>query len=330
MNGVEETIRWTNTWLAEVDEIDRRRNWAEALGGPEAVDKQHKQGRLTIRERVMHLLDEKSFRRSAHWQARAATSTVRYIMLCQPHTYVDSVASTAVRSRSAERISLSVVAPVGAVIVAKAAKVVFVEDMAFPIPDTVDQFDRRRGRHSDRRCHSRTYGVAGSARFRALRAIVGRRAGHQRCARYGCRRPGGASHSVSLVDYGQRIESDICRGAARGRAVVGSKVSKEELGGSHMAVDMAGTVDNVAANEEECFELIRRFLSYLPQNVYELPPTMPCEDPIDRKEERLLSIVPRDGDGPTTCSLSRWSSTKAPCSRSSRPSAKRSSPALHA
>jgi acetyl-CoA carboxylase carboxyltransferase component len=44
--------------------------------------------------------------------------------------------------------------------------------------------------------------------------------------------------------------------------------------------------------------MVRRFLSYLPQSVYELPPIVPCEDPVDRKEEGLLSIVPRDRKRP--------------------------------
>ena len=40
--------------------------------------------------------------------------------------------------------------------------------------------------------------------------------------------------------------------------------------------------------------MIRRFLSYMPQNVWELPPVLPCDDPVDRCEDALLSIVPRD------------------------------------
>jgi methylmalonyl-CoA decarboxylase subunit alpha len=50
----------------------------------------------------------------------------------------------------------------------------------------------------------------------------------------------------------------------------------------------------VAATEEECFRMIRRFLSYLPTNVWELPPVAPTGDPVDRCEEELIRIVPRD------------------------------------
>jgi acetyl-CoA carboxylase carboxyltransferase component len=73
----------------------------------------------------------------------------------------------------------------------------------------------------------------------------------------------------------------------------GDKLTKEELGGTGIAVDTAGTIDNVAANEEDCFAQIRRFLSYMPQHVWELPPRVSCNDPVDRCEDALANIVPR-------------------------------------
>ena len=53
---------------------------------------------------------------------------------------------------------------------------------------------------------------------------------------------------------------------------------------------MAGTVDNAVDTERECLYMIRRFLSYMPQNVWELPPSEASDDPVDRCEEELLSI----------------------------------------
>jgi len=71
-------------------------------------------------------------------------------------------------------------------------------------------------------------------------------------------------------------------------------IDKEQLGGAAIAVDHAGTVDQAAESEADCFALIRRFLSYLPQNVWEAPPRRLTDDPADRREEELLSLVPRD------------------------------------
>ncbi|QHE84260.1 acyl-CoA carboxylase subunit beta [Hydrogenophaga sp. BPS33] len=71
-------------------------------------------------------------------------------------------------------------------------------------------------------------------------------------------------------------------------------ISKEDLGGAKVAVDKAGTIDNAVDSEEECLATIRRFLSYMPQNVWELPPRVETDDPKNRREEALLSIVPRN------------------------------------
>ena len=53
-------------------------------------------------------------------------------------------------------------------------------------------------------------------------------------------------------------------------------------------------MDNEAADEDDALDQLRRFLSYLPQNVWELPPIASSSDPADRREEELLSIVPRE------------------------------------
>ena len=53
-----------------------------------------------------------------------------------------------------------------------------------------------------------------------------------------------------------------------------------------------------AEDEPDAMRQIRTFLSYLPSNVYELPPVRDCDDPTDRREEELLSIIPRDRNRP--------------------------------
>jgi acetyl-CoA carboxylase carboxyltransferase component len=74
---------------------------------------------------------------------------------------------------------------------------------------------------------------------------------------------------------------------------VNEHVSKEELGGWEIHGQISGLVDNVAASEPEAFTQIRSFLSYLPSSVYEMPPCYRADDPADRREEELLSIIPR-------------------------------------
>ena len=102
----------------------------------------------------------------------------------------------------------------------------------------------------------------------------------------------------AILSHWSVMVKDTAQIFAAGPPVVerslGEKITKEELGGSQLAVDIAGTVDNTATSEDECFAMIKRFLSYLPQNVWELPPFVATEDPTDRREEALLSIVPEE------------------------------------
>ena len=76
-------------------------------------------------------------------------------------------------------------------------------------------------------------------------------------------------------------------------ARLGQKLEKTELGGFEIQT-RAGAVDHAVDTEEEAFACARRFLSYLPPSVYELPPTMACEDDPERADELLMTIVPRN------------------------------------
>ena len=73
----------------------------------------------------------------------------------------------------------------------------------------------------------------------------------------------------------------------------GKEFTKEELGGSEIH-KINGVVDNVAEDEKDAFEQIKKFLSYMPQNIYEIPKRIDCTDPIDRGEKELESIIPKD------------------------------------
>ncbi|TAL57069.1 carboxyl transferase domain-containing protein [Pandoraea sp.] len=284
----------SDTWQAEVDEIELRRNWARELGGAEAVAKHHAQGRLTIRERIGHLLDTHSFREVGMLAGNGSyvDGQVRHV---SPAPYVCGLG----------RVDNRTVAVGGEDFTVrggtswggdrrKGGQGGFVEDLAFQyrIP-LINLIDGAGGTvtSAKRRGHTVFPGVHGFERsvqllgtVPVISAVMGTAAGG----------PAGRA----ILSHWSIMIKDSSQIFAAGPPVVerslGQKVTKEELGGAHMAVDVAGTVDNVAQSEEECFEMIRRFLSYLPQNVYELPPVIPCDDPVERAEERLLSIVPRD------------------------------------
>ena len=76
-------------------------------------------------------------------------------------------------------------------------------------------------------------------------------------------------------------------------AAMGEAPDKETLGGARLQA-RAGAVDNIAEDEDDALAQLRRFLSYLPGSVWEAPPLVAGQDPPDRREEELVSIVPRD------------------------------------
>src|SRR5262249_5206999 len=73
---------------------------------------------------------------------------------------------------------------------------------------------------------------------------------------------------------------------------LGQDLTKQELGGADIQT-RAGGVDDAVDTEEEAFVRARRFLSYLPSSVFELPPTLPCNDDPHRSEESRMKAVPR-------------------------------------
>ena len=76
-------------------------------------------------------------------------------------------------------------------------------------------------------------------------------------------------------------------------ARTGQDLTKNELGGYQIQLK-AGAVDHAVDTEEEAFECARKFLSYLPNSVYELPPRGEQNDDPKRRVDHLLDSVPRD------------------------------------
>jgi acetyl-CoA carboxylase carboxyltransferase component len=74
---------------------------------------------------------------------------------------------------------------------------------------------------------------------------------------------------------------------------LGVKMTKQELGNFSIQAEAAGVVHNVAEDEADAFGQIRRFLSYLPANVWQLPPWKEPDDDPNRRDEELLSFIPR-------------------------------------
>jgi acetyl-CoA carboxylase carboxyltransferase component len=82
------------------------------------------------------------------------------------------------------------------------------------------------------------------------------------------------------------------------RAAVGEEVTQEELGGSRVHCRKSGVGDLEVADDPECIEAIKRYLSFFPQHCEEAPPVRAVSDPIDRADEELLDVLPESNRKP--------------------------------
>lgn len=76
------------------------------------------------------------------------------------------------------------------------------------------------------------------------------------------------------------------------KIAIGEDITPWELGSLNLRYRKTGEVDAIAENDEECLFLVREFLSYMPSNNQEEPPTMPTDDPVTRKIDDIAKIVP--------------------------------------
>ncbi|MCC7273498.1 MAG: propionyl-CoA carboxylase [Alphaproteobacteria bacterium] len=282
------------SWEPEANEIAARRRFSEALGGEESVARHHGAGRLTVRERIAALTDAGSFREVGRLTG-AATYVDGVLRSVVPAPYVMGLAQIDGRpvAIGGEDFTVRGGTSWGSDR-RKGGQGGFVEDLAheYRIP-LVNLIDGSGGSVSSarRRGHTVFPGIHGFEQSAALLGEV-----PVVCAVTGTAAGGPAGRAI--LSHWSVMVKDTSQVFAAGPPVVqrslGQTIAKEDLGGSAVAVDAAGTIDNVAASEADCFQMIRRFLSYMPQNVWELPPSAPCEDPVDRCADELLSIVPRD------------------------------------
>jgi len=85
------------------------------------------------------------------------------------------------------------------------------------------------------------------------------------------------------------------------KAVTGEDITMEELGGAKVHCRKSGVGDLEVADDRECIEAVKTYLSYFPSNCEQKPPIRETSDPDDRMSEKLLDIVPESSRQPTTC-----------------------------
>jgi len=106
---------------------------------------------------------------------------------------------------------------------------------------------------------------------------------------------GGAVYSPALTDFTLMTEGTsymFLTGPKVVKAVLGEDVTQEELGGASIHSTKSGVTHLTAPTEEEGLAMIRKLLSFMPQNNLEEPPFVACDDHIDRRDDILNEIIP--------------------------------------
>jgi acetyl-CoA carboxylase carboxyltransferase component len=108
----------------------------------------------------------------------------------------------------------------------------------------------------------------------------------------------GTAYIPGLADFVPMVKgrgSMALAGPHLVRAAIGEDVTQEELGGSRVHCRKSGVGDIEVASDEECIDVIKQYLSYMPQSCEDSAPIRAAgegSDPIDRREEDLLDVLP--------------------------------------
>jgi acetyl-CoA carboxylase carboxyltransferase component len=280
-------------WQPEVDEIARRRELAERMGGPEKVARQHTAGRLTVRERIEALVDPGSFDEVGVLAGAARYSESGELEGFTPANFVAGTARIDGRRVALGGDDFTVRG--GAADAGIMEKQVYAERLANELGMPLVRLIEGTGGGGSVKMleqHGFTYVPANPgwdlvvdnlSAVPVVAACLGPVAG------LGAARAV-MSHLNILVEGAGQL---FVAGPPLVKHATGEDLTKEELGGSAVH-RRSGAVDRLAASEADAFQLIRDFLGYLPSTVDSLPPVIESSDDPARREESLISLVPRN------------------------------------
>jgi len=258
-------------------------------GGKEQIEKQHAQGKYTARERLEKLLDPGSF----HETGMMAETICTDFGLDKKRFLGDALVSGygKINGRRVSLFASDATVMGGSGQSSHIRKIVEAIDNAgkFGIP-LIQLYDSSGGRvqeghgqiafsGSNFQSHTEVSGVVPQ-----ISAILGRCAGF-------------AVYASALTDFVIMVDpigEMYITGPRIIKEVTGEEISLADLGGAKVHAQITGCADFRVKSEEECFELIKRLLSYIPSNCQEQPPVVDSRDDPERMDEELEKIVPPD------------------------------------
>ncbi len=270
-----------------------KREEARLGGGEKRLDQQHKKGKLTARERIEYLLDEGSFEEYDMFVSHTSSG----FGLENQHYLTDGVVTGhgTIDGRVVYVFSQDFTVFGGSLSEAVAKKICKIMDQAMKVGAPVIGINDSGGA----RIQEGVKSLAGYADI-FQRNIMASGVIPQISAVFGpC--AGGAVYSPALTDF-VLMSNDTSYMFVTGpkvvKTVTGEDIATEDLGGPEVHAKKSGVAHMIADSEEEGLLLIRKLISYLPQNNLEDPPVLECKDPVQRMEDALNYIIPEDPHQP--------------------------------
>jgi len=273
--------------LAKVQELIALREQARQGGGQIAVGKQHERGKYTARERISMLLDEGSFEEMDMFVKHRCTNFGQEKKIFLGDGVVTG--SGTIDGRLVYVFAQDFTIFGGSLSEAMSQKICKIMDMAMKMGAPCIGINDSGGARIQE-------GINSLAGFSEIfqRNILASGVIPQISGIFGpC--AGGAVYSPALTDFTLMTEGTsymFLTGPKVVKSVTGEDVDSEQLGGASIHSTKSGVTHFTSKTEEEGLAMIRKLLSYIPQNNLEEAPYEDCTDPIDRLDDVLNEIIP--------------------------------------
>ncbi len=277
----------------KIQELLDKRAEARLGGGQKRIDSQHAKGKMTARERLATLLDEGSFEETDMFVTHRTTD----FGLDKQQYLGDGVVTGhgTIDGRVVYVYAQDFTVFGGALSETMSLKICKVMDQAMKVGAPVIGINDSGGA----RIQEGSRSLAGFAEI-FQRNINASGVIPQISVIYGpC--AGGAVYSPALTDFIIMSETNsymFLTGPKVVKTVIGEDVTTDDLGGARVHTQKSGVAQFSVENEEEGLNLVRRLISFLPQNNMEDAPVIECNDPVDRMEDALNQIIPDNPNKP--------------------------------
>jgi len=274
-------------------ELKKRDQLAEEGGGKERRERQHKDGKMSARERVEFLLDEGTFEETDKLVTHHCTDFGMEEQKVFGDGFVTGYGR--IEGRLVFVFAQDFTVFGGSLSEANAGKICKIMDMAMKVGAPVIGLNDSGGA----RIQEGVMSLAGYADI-FLRNTLASGVIPQISAIMGpC--AGGAVYSPAITDFIAMVDKTsymFVTGPDVIKTVTHEEVTKDELGGAHTHNETSGVAHFQAHDDAECLSLIRELLSFLPSNNTDDPPRRESTDPIDREDAALDTTVPSESNQP--------------------------------